>query len=279
MEERTQDCAASALVAGIYANLYTYYRFLGRAPQVELYDSPSLRWICTGLPDPFLNTVFYTRLSSTAVAEAIATTVTHFMGQQAPLLWLVEPSTQPPELGSHLIAAGLQYTVGSSGMAADLSTLPAEVSTPSDLRIETVDTPARLQQWLAPYTVGFGLTACRERCGAIEVALGLHPELPRRHYVGLLKGEPVASSTLFLGMGVAGIYNVATVPEVRRQGIGAAMTLAPLRVARALGYRISILHASLLGLHIYCRLGFTEYCKLSGYTGTRETQAAREVTG
>jgi ribosomal protein S18 acetylase RimI-like enzyme len=163
-------------------------------------------------------------------------------------------------------------------MAADLSTLPPEVAIPSDLRIAPVDTPARLQQWLTPYTMGFGLMACHKRCGAIEEALGLHPELPRQHYVGLLKGEPVASSTLFLGMGVAGIYNVATVPGVRRQGIGAAMTLAPMRVARALGYRISILHASQLGLSIYRRLGFTEYCKLSGYIGMRETYDTREET-
>ena len=191
MEARPQDGAASPLVAGIYANLHAYYRFLGRAPQVEFYDSPSLRWICTGLPDPFLNTVFAAWLSSTAVAEAIATTVTHFMGQQAPLLWLVEPSTQPPDLGRHLLAAGLQYTMRSSGMAADLSTLPAEVSPLSDLRIEPVDTPARLQQWLAPYTVGFGLTAYRAGCGAIEMALGLHPALPQRHYVGLLKVRKV----------------------------------------------------------------------------------------
>ena len=272
MGKIAQDFSAAALVAGIYANLCAYYRFLGRAPQVELHDSPRLSWMFTGMPDPFLNTVFHTRLSSPTVAEAITTTVSRFMGQQAPLMWLVEPGAQPPELGSRLTAAGLQYTEGSSGMAADVLTLSEEVTTPSDLRIEVVNTAARLQQWLDPYTVGFGLTACHEHYGAIEAALGLHPRLPRQHYVGLLKGEPVASSTLYLGVGVAGIYNVATVPEARRQGIGAAMTLAPLREARAMGYRISILHASPLGLHIYRRLGFTEYCKLQAYIWVDKTR-------
>ena len=68
-----------------------------------------------------------------------------------------------------------------------------------------------------------------------------------------------------------GIYVVATIPEARRQGIGTALTLAPLREARAMGYRIGILHASQMGLRVYRRLGFQEYCKMSCYEWAGET--------
>jgi predicted acetyltransferase len=43
------------------------------------------------------------------------------------------------------------------------------------------------------------------------------------------------------------------------------MTLAALREARARGYAIGILSPSEMGLRIYQRIGFREYCKVNIY--------------
>jgi GNAT superfamily N-acetyltransferase len=96
--------------------------------------------------------------------------------------------------------------------------------------------------------------------GRIFGGLSLGNALPWRHYVGLLHGEPVATSSLFLGTESAGIYCVATLPEARKQGIGAAVTLAALQAARDRGYHLAILQSSALGRNVYRRLGFREYC-------------------
>ena len=56
------------------------------------------------------------------------------------------------------------------------------------------------------------------------------------------------------------------------------MTLAPLLEARAMGYRIGVLHASEMGLGVYRRLGFQEYCRLGGYVWMGEAdQGAGDV--
>ena len=80
----------------------------------------------------------------------------------------------------------------------------------------------------------------------------------------------MATATLFLAAGVAGVYFVLTVPQARRRGIGRAVTLAALREARDLGYRIGVLGASRMGLPLYRRLGFQEYCRIAVYEWHRQ---------
>jgi ribosomal protein S18 acetylase RimI-like enzyme len=59
-----------------------------------------------------------------------------------------------------------------------------------------------------------------------------------------MQSEPVATSLLFLGGGVAGIYNITTLAHARRQGIGGALTETTLHHARRMGYRFAVLLAT-----------------------------------
>jgi ribosomal protein S18 acetylase RimI-like enzyme len=84
-------------------------------------------------------------------------------------------------------------------------------------------------------------------------------------FVSLLDGKPVACSSAALFAGVAGVYNVGVLPEVRRAKLGSAVTLAALLDGKRRGYRAGILHSSEMGLRVYERLGFRTYCTLRQY--------------
>jgi GNAT superfamily N-acetyltransferase len=76
------------------------------------------------------------------------------------------------------------------------------------------------------------------------------------HYLGIVHGAAVATATLVLSDGVAGVWNVGTMPAYRHRGIAAAMMRHILAEARAMGYSASMLLASDDGTPLYRRLGY-----------------------
>ena len=77
----------------------------------------------------------------------------------------------------------------------------------------------------------------------------------QRVYAGLHDGEMVAAGETSVGDGVLGVFGVATVPEARGRGIGAALT-AHMIADRAGEADAAMLEASELGRGVYERLGF-----------------------
>ncbi|MEK7787954.1 MAG: GNAT family N-acetyltransferase, partial [Chloroflexota bacterium] len=81
---------------------------------------------------------------------------------------------------------------------------------------------------------------------------------PWHMLLGTLDGEPACCGFLFCGAGVAGLIGLGTLPAFRGKGIGSAMQLERLRIARELGYRYAVLFASEMGRSPYLKLGFQD---------------------
>ena len=272
MQDVLSDLSTPTLVRAIKANWNDYYYYLGRAPQAELHAGPHLTWLLTGIPDTFNNVVLQTRLPSNGAGELIGGALAHFRSRSVRRLsWWTEAGAQETELKKQLVAHGLTFTEGGTGMAADLRALPIDLPTPAGLSISPVENRETLKQWAHIVNAGFGLPLWSETLWFALFA-DLVFELPLRNYLALLNGQPVGSAQLFLGAGVAGIYNVACVPQARGRGVGTAITLATLHEARRLGYHIGILQASHLGYNVYRRLGFHDFGKLSHYRWENETE-------
>lgn len=132
------------------------------------------------------------------------------------------------------------------------------------LAVRPVTDPELLEQWVRVWGCGAppGVTDGWLR---VYAALPYGPAGVLRMFVGFLGGRPVATVYVFLAAGVAAVHYVVTLPELRRRGIGAAMTGVALDEARAAGYRLAVLTASPDGEGIYLRLGFQRCGLVSTY--------------
>ncbi len=246
-----------------------FLMLLGRTAGAEARDDRRVRWVIGNSPIDYFNCVVAADLSREEADAEIETSLQRMRAHDVPGSWHVGPSMRPSDLGERLVAQGFVYGGDDIGMAVDLSALPEEVPVAEGFAVERVSDEAGFGEWAATFGPGFGL-------GQVEVGwfeeifrrLGL--ERAWRHYLGRLAGEPVATSALFFGAGVAGVYCVSTVERARRQGIGAAVTLAALHEARDLGYTVGVLGSSEMGYPVYRRLGFEEYCRIGLYEWSPE---------
>ncbi|MGI8990330.1 MAG: GNAT family N-acetyltransferase [Bryobacteraceae bacterium] len=86
-------------------------------------------------------------------------------------------------------------------------------------------------------------------------------------WVAYHRGEPVATAATVAANGVVGIYNVATVPQRRRQGFGEGlMRFALDRAREESGIERTILQSTAGGLRLYERMGYTAATKVLVYT-------------
>ena len=155
---------------------------------------------------------------------------------------------------------------------SDLQTLHENVFTNAELTITEIEDLEMLKILRSIEISGFGTSEnVAQNYYDSYANSGFGDGTPWHHYIGWLHREPVAIASLLLHAGVAGIYGVATIPQSRRQGVAAAMTLHALREARKLGYRIAVLSPTEMSDALYRRIGFQEYCKLLHYDWSAET--------
>jgi hypothetical protein len=214
-----------------------------------------------------MSSVVRTQLSPEADVDGVIESVlAHAKRRLVPLGWFLLPGTTPEDIGSKLEEHGFKFESHDPGLAVDLQKLPDNVSAPDNLRIvEVLDLPT-LETWVNTWGDSYNSNEKKRQSRyELRASQSLGPKSTYRPFLAYLDDQPVATSELFLGAGVAAIVWVGTVPSARRQGIGAAITLAPLLEARRLGYRIGSLMASELGYPVYLNLGFKEYSRFPVY--------------
>jgi GNAT superfamily N-acetyltransferase len=268
VEQILTSLEPSKVTAAFDLNLRDFLVKFGELPGTKVATSPELTWLATGLQSPILNAVLLTNLAPESVSEAILEVQAHFKSRRVTMCWCTGPHTRPPELSKYLAAQGFSFAMASPGMAVNLQKIDENVSTPKDLEIVRVEDARILQKWSYVNQVGYNSSNEVGQAYA-DLMLRLGFDQPAvRYYLALLKGEPVASALICLSAGIAGVYNVVTLPAARGQGIGSKIVLTTLQEARAAGYRVAALQSSEIGFNIYRQLGFEQFCSYERYYWT-----------
>lgn len=271
------DATSAGAVAAVRRNLYSFFRHLARSPSMSFSATPAVEIWSSKVPAPWLNGA----ICSAAVEDpgrAVAEAVARFRQRNAgPSTWWFELPASASSWRGALRRHGYRHQKGPPGMTIPLDRLPGAQhvargeTTPPETsgdppggRVLAVDSPVLLSIWVQTFLRGYGLPKSWEP-GFFDVIEGLGLQPPLRNYLGMLGDTPVATSSLFLAAGVAGLMFVSVVSEHRGRGMGRAMTIAPLLDAKAAGYRVGVLQASQAGYHLYRNIGFRKVCRVDHF--------------
>jgi ribosomal protein S18 acetylase RimI-like enzyme len=205
--------------------------------------------LSSGLPVPLFNPAFV----AGAVNDPEVTVrriVDHYASRGAPFAVYFRDEVAPG-LAEACDAAGLlEHWRPALMVLAPIP--PTDPSAMSDLRIRRVTTHT-VDDYAAVLSAGFGLPS---ELADLLFGTSLLGIAGLSAFIGTVQGEPVGSAAVFVSDGVAGIYNIATVPSRRGKGIGEAMTWAAVKAGEEAGMTCAILQASAQGEPVYQRMGF-----------------------
>lgn len=241
----------------IETNVASFLMEMGRAGGGTPRDDADITWTVGGSPIDYHNAVVRCSTNLPHRAEALAREFLEELRRRSlPGSWHVHPGMTP---GLVPILLDVGFDDGgpepAMSMALDGEPLPESAE---GLRIERVRDAAGLSHYREVLADGFGEgPAEADWVSSIWEAIGLDTT-SWTHYVATVRDEPVSAATVHRTGHVAGVYFVATRPDFRRRGFGAAVTARAVNDAKGHGARTAVLGSSPMGRRVYERLGFRE---------------------
>ena len=244
------------------ANFVDFFLSLGASPGAA-------REVCDGfvrvsgpIPHPFYNFIYGFDVVARAddLDRAIGDALAPFRARRCAMMWIVFPKREPDaeRLEARLVAAGLRLFADYRGMAVDLDALTEPP--PPDLTIARVADEQAMREWVEVQTacdpeIHQPIEAVRVQFAAQR---GFAVDRPHQMYLAKRVGAPVGCAILHVAAGVAGLHQVAVLPEARRRGVARALALRVLSEGRARGCRVGVLHSTPMAENLYRSIGFCD---------------------
>lgn len=252
---RTVRTVNDPRIAPVEDNLISFFAAALGSPAVQVAALEGAKGYYTDIPFPLCNVVFDARFEPGRATEQAQAVLAQYVGRGLPFLWWATPSTTSPDLEQACAEAGM-IREDVPGMHRPLDG-PVEVPLPDGLELSVV-TAEELPELTRTMLLGFGMPEWLHD-PMVEMFAGVDPDA-LVNVLARLDGEPVASGSVYLADGTGGIYNIATLEQVRGRGIGYAVTAWLMNHAHERGCTQTVLHASSDGFPVYERLGYQTVC-------------------
>jgi N-acetylglutamate synthase len=240
-------------------NLAGSWAALGRATGA-LGASDRCTFVATGIPAAFFNGAY--AAGPVADPDHVVANAIEFMAERG-VPWLLWVRTGVDE---GLLAAGRRAGLTDAGgpPALALPVIPDIPPPPDGLELRLAHTPSDVDDFRDLTSRGFEMPT---EIAATLIADSLLDDPAIAMVIGSVEGTPVSCALVSATGATAGIYNVATPPEHRRCGYGAAVTWAAIAEGAERGCDHSILQASEMGAPVYRAMGYVDignYVQLEG---------------
>lgn len=229
-------------------------------PQAKCFDGLGTIAVDSGMK--VLNRVpccnYPPRTSSEAVEDEIIAIKSIFARRNVQWDWWLGPNFQPSDMAHRLERHGLK---------SDAYRLPTLIAPLLSMAEYPVVNPA-VEVWPAATRADLQAASTIRRIAfrwPLDTALTyfddmaadwLNSDLSRLYLARVSNGPPAAIGALVMGVGVPGIYVMATLPEWQGQGLGTAIMARLMAQAEAEGHKWVVLTAGRMGYNIYRRFGF-----------------------
>ena len=253
-----------AVIAAIEDNLVGASTSLGRTEDGVVFRGADVTWVYTGHRS--LSRVLRARFTPEQAEDRVAEIFDCFREWDAPVSWVVGPTSWPPGLADLLRDSGFDAGQTWTGLARAVpADDPAADPLPAGFAIDRVTVGPDLAAWAAVN----GGPADTDPAGGGDASAA--PDLfapdnaggdPRcRFYLATAGGRPVARGMAYQTGDVVGLYWFAVAPDHRGRGFEAALARRALADAGHAGARLAVIPARGLLHDLGQQLGFRPYCQ------------------
>jgi GNAT superfamily N-acetyltransferase len=251
------------------ANLLARFVYLSESAHMRFFVEPEISWFTTDIvyPNYLFNLVLRANFVTPAEAHAFINGLLYdTQARHMALYWFVGPATQPAKLGQYLESYHFQPVFDVQGMKLNLADLNENLPFPPDFIVKRVENLSQLREFVTVLARNSDIPpTIAAEWFELEAGLGLGDSLPWQRYLGLWRGEPVATCSVVSGAGAVGLYQVATLPQARGHGLATAICFTALSEARQRGHHTAVLHSTPLAVKVYRQLGFQPVASLRLY--------------